>query len=162
MCFRAGAYVLTSILAFIIYMVVVAGPIAIAVGAIIGGSVLFENQPGVVAVVLFLVVGSIAAVVFIIVSTRLSMFFYIIIDQNAGVIESLTRSWRLTSGQIGTIIFIYCVQLVIGLAGLLALCVGLIFAAPLANMLLPATYLALTGTLHRPREKPEFVWEDDV
>ncbi len=45
----------------------------------------------------------------------------------------------------------------------LAFCVGLIFAIPLANLICPVTYLALTGTTkHRTSRQARVYWEDDA
>jgi uncharacterized membrane protein len=90
------------------------------------------------------------------------MYYYLVIDRNLGAIEALRQSWRLCRDRVGTIILVFFLQMAIGIAGLLALCVGLIFALPLAGLTLPVTYLALTGTKSTPAEKPESFWEDEL
>lgn len=74
------------------------------------------------------------------------MYFYLIIDQNAGVIDSLQRSWSVCRGSLGTITLVFFVQFAIYLAGLIACLVGSIFAWPLGSLLIPVTYLALAET----------------
>ena len=160
--FKGGQYVLTTILASIIFIIILGGPIGIAavVGAI-GLAAMGEWSAG--GIVVFLVASTLAAVFVIYVSSRLLMYYYIIIDRNAGVIDSLQQSWTLCRGRVGTIILVLFVQFAIILAGFLALCVGLVWAAPLASMLYPVTYLAMTGTRTSQQPgKPEFVWEDDL
>ena len=113
----------------------IAVPIAVAVGVIIGGILLLENQSGVAAFLLFLVVSGLAGLVFIFLTARLSMYYYLVIDRDAGVFDSLQESWRLCRNQVGTITLVYFVELAVFLAGFLAFCVGLIFAIPLITIL---------------------------
>ena len=158
---RAGRFVLTTILASIIFIVILAAPILIA--AVVDRHGHGRDGRAVSRRDHLVSDREYAGRVFVIyVSTRLLMYYYLIIDRNAGVIDSLQQSWILCQNRVGTIILVIFVQFAIVLAGFLALCVGLIFAAPLATMLYPVTYLALTGTRTAQPGKPEFIWEDDV
>jgi len=138
-----GPSLLTVILAWVIRWILFGVPIAVAVGVILGGFALFDLQLGVASALLFLVVSSAAGVVFIIVAARLSIYWYLVIDQGAGVFSSLLESWRLTRDLVGTITLVYCVQFAVFLAGVLALCFGLVFALPLATLIDTVLYLAI-------------------
>ena len=108
----------------------------------------------------FLVASTLAAVFFIYFSSRLLMNYYLIIDRDAGVFDSLFHSWELCRDKVGTIILVMFVQFAIVLAGFLAFCVGI-------GLCHPACQPALSGHLSGPdrartsREpgKPEFIWE---
>lgn len=156
-----GGSLLTVILAWIVHKVLLAVPIAVAVGVIVGGIVLMENQSGVAAVLLFLVVSGVAGIVFIILAARMSLYYYLVVDQGAGVFGSLAESWRLCRNQVGTITLVYCVQFAVALAGFLAFCVGLIFALPLVSLIDVVLYLAIvTGATSGGRTPPFFVKKD--
>jgi uncharacterized membrane protein len=160
--FRGGRFLLTALLASVVHKVLIAVPIVVATGVIIGGIVMMENQSGVAAFLLFLVVSGLAGLVFIVLFARLSMYYYIVIDRSGGVLDSLQQSWRLCRSQVGTIILVQCVCFAVFLAGLLACVVGLIFAFPLITLLDAVTYLALTGGATSGEKKPRFAWEEDT
>jgi hypothetical protein len=160
--FRGGPFLLTAILAWVVHKVMIAVPILVATGVIIAGIVMMENQSGVAAFLLFLVVSSLAGLVFIYLAARVSMYYYLVIDRNAGVFDSLLQSWRLCRNQVGTITLVYFVQFAVLLAGLLACAVGLIFAFPLMSLIETVTYLALVTGATSGDTKPRFSWDDDV
>jgi hypothetical protein len=159
--FKGGRVLLTTILATIVMLAVLALPILIAVGAITAGLVMMQDQSGLAAVLLFLVVSIPIGVVVVVLTVRLCMYYYMVIDRDAGVFESFRQSWRCTQNQASTITLVYCLQLAIWLAGLLALCVGLVFAIPLGNLLVPVTYLFLTETGKSGRDETEFYREKE-
>jgi hypothetical protein len=160
--FSGGRFVLTTILAWIVHKVVIAVPVLVATGVIVGGIFMMENQSGVAAFLLFLFVSGLAGLVFIYLAARVSMYFYLVIDRDAGVLDSLLLSWRLCQNQVGTITLVYFVQFAVLLTGFLAFCVGLIFALPLIPLLEAVTYLALTGGATSGEKEPRFVWEEDT
>jgi hypothetical protein len=159
--FTGGRYVLTMILSSIIFSLVLAGPIALAVGLITATMVAMGPQSagGIIA---FVLGSSLAAVMVVYVSSRLAMYYYLVIDRDAGVIGSLRQSWLLCKNRVGMIVMVVCLQMAIALAGILALCVGLIWAVPLASLVMPVTYLAMTGRKEAPGDKPEVIWEEDL
>jgi hypothetical protein len=159
--FSGGSFLLTALLAWVVHKVVLAVPIMIAVGVIVGGILLLENQSGVAAFLLFLVVSGLAGLVFIFLAARLSMYYYLVIDCDAGVFESLYESWRLCRNHVGTITLVYAVEFAVVLAGVLAFCVGLVFAAPLISLIDTVTYLALVTAATSGGNKPPFLWEDE-
>lgn len=143
--FTGGQYVLTTILAALLCGLICAGPILLAfVG---GAAVILLMQNGISALPLLLMIIIVTAFVTVAfyLSARLMQFYFVIVDRNAGVIESLQTSWLLTKNRVSTLILVYLLQTTINLAGLLACCVGLVFALPLSNLLLAVTYQALTG-----------------
>jgi uncharacterized membrane protein len=92
----------------------------------------------------------------------LSLYYYLVIDRGAGVFESLQESWRLCRNQVGTITLVYCVEFAVFLAGLLAVCVGLVFAGPLINLIDTVLYLAIVTATRSGVNKPRFVWDEDA
>ena len=80
------------------------------------------------AILLISVVGiAIACVVATYVSARFSQFPYMIIDHNAGAMDSLRWSWEVTRGRVSTLFGVYTMVFLINLGGLLACFVGLLF-----------------------------------
>jgi hypothetical protein len=154
--FSGGHFLLTVILAWIVRTVLFAIPILVAVGVIAGGIYLMENQSGVAAFLLFLFVSGIAGVIFIIMAARLSIFYYLVIDRNAGVFESLIESWRMCRNQVATVTLVYAVEFAVVVAGILALCVGLVFAAPLMILIDAVMYLAILTGATSGATKPRF------
>jgi uncharacterized membrane protein len=82
---------------------------------------------------------------------RLSQFYYLIIDRDAGVADSLRLSYGITRGKSGAIFVLGLVTTAINLAGVLACFVGLILTMPLTVLIFIVTYLALTG---QPTDDP--------
>lgn len=159
--FKGGRFVLTLILATIVFLGVLAVPILIAVGTITAGLVMMPAQSAVAAVLLFLAVSVPVGAVVVFLTVRLCMYYYMVIDRDAGVFESFRQSWRCTQHQGSTITLVFCLQVAIWLAGLLALCVGLIVAIPLGNLLVPVTFLFLTATEKSGSNELELYWEDE-
>jgi hypothetical protein len=156
--FTGAGYVLTTILAWLVMAVCVAGPIVLAflgIGAL--SSVVQADLPFLLTVVVIGLLGAIAVYL----SVRLSQYPFVVIDRNAGVFQALRTSWYLTKNKVPTIILVYLLWFTIILAGLLALCVGLIFAAPLASLLLAVTYQALTGQSSAPELQFLDSWDID-
>ena len=156
-----GRFLLTALLAWVVHKVAIAVPIAVAVGVIVGGILLLENQSGFAAILLYLVVSGMAGLVFIFLAARLSMYYYLVIDRDAGVFESLQESWRLCRNHVGTITLVYCVEFAVLLAGVLTFCVGLVIALPLICLIDTVTYLALITAATSGGSKPPFSWEEE-
>jgi hypothetical protein len=159
--FKGGRFVLTLILATIVFIAVLGVPVAIAVGAITAGLVMMPDLSVVATVLLFVAVSVPVGLVVVLLTVRLCMYYYMVIDCDAGVFESFHQSWHCTRYQASTMTLVFCLQLAILLAGFLAFCVGLIFAIPLGNLLVPVTYLYLTGTGTPGGEQSEIHWEND-
>src|SRR5262249_5658296 len=125
------------------------------------GVFFLQEQSVIATVLLFIVVSVPISVIVVFLTVRFCMFYYMVIDRDAGVFESFRQSWQCTRNQTSTITLVFCVQLAILLAGLLAFCVGLIFAIPLGNLLVPVTYLFLTGAEKSGGRDPELFWENE-
>jgi hypothetical protein len=160
--FSGARYLVTTILAAIvvaaILFAVVIIPIAM-LGALVAA---LKGQSSAGALVFVLGCAALAVFVLYLIA-RLLQLYYIVIDRNAGVLDSIGLSWQLTRGRAGHIVVIYLLQIVLIIAGLLALCVGLVFTLPLSNLLLVVTYLAL-GEAQEPRKDQLFEqsWEEDL
>lgn len=62
---------------------------------------------------------------------RLQFFICLIVEEDAGIIDSLKRSWEITDGHTMNLLFLFLAQIVIAIVGLILLIVGLFVAAPL-------------------------------
>jgi hypothetical protein len=142
--FHGGRFVLTTILATVLFMLVLGLIVLVNLIwiPILSGLV----GPRSLAIVLVFVVGiAIACIVSIYVSARFSQFPYMILDHNAGAVDSLRWSWEVTQQRVGTLIVVYAMLSLINLGGLLACFVGLLFTAPFTGLMLAVTYLSMTG-----------------
>lgn len=142
--FSGGRFILRFLLAGFLFTIALYG--AIVLGMIPGG--LVAMVPGVnpgVAATAFLLGGMIGVIGSILLAVRMSQFVYLIVDRDAGYLESLRLSFRITRGNAGMIIGIALLMTLINFAGALACFVGQIFTVPFALLLLAVTYLALTG-----------------
>ena len=160
--FGGGRFLLTVILAWIVHKLLIAVPIAAAVGVIFGGMVLMDSQSVLAAILLFLIVSVPAGLVCVLLITRLSLYYYLIIDRGAGVFESLIESWRLCKNHFGTITLVYCVEFAVLLAGILAVCVGLVIAGPLINLIDTVLYLAIITATSSGVVKPRFASDEEA
>jgi hypothetical protein len=158
--FRGGQYVLTTILAYLVIVIMVAVPVFLAVFLITFAIVAAGNNV-LVTVLVFLAVAVPTGLFIVYVTSRLTLFYYVIVDQNTGVFDAFRETWKLSGGAVGTIVLVLFVQLAILLAGFLAFCVGLVFAYPLAMMLMPVTYLALIGTKPGQPPPPDYYSEEE-
>ena len=73
--------------------------------------------------------------------------YYVSVDAKADVIESFSVAKTITENNWGTTILLWLVSGGISILGVLALCVGIIFAAPLISMLWATAYLMMSGQL---------------
>jgi uncharacterized membrane protein len=92
-----------------------------------------------IGLILFIVPG-------IIVSLGFANAPFYVIDQNMGPIEALKASWRSTEGQKGQMFLLSLAELGIVLAGLLALCLGILVAVPLMVIARTIVYTKMSGT----------------
>jgi hypothetical protein len=81
------------------------------------------------------------------VAARLSQFHLMILDEHAGVVDSLRYSWEATRHHVATMILVWLLLIVINAGGLLACFVGLLFTIPFTSLMLTVTFLSLT---HQP------------
>jgi len=157
--FSGGPYLVPVILAGIVVGLMVIAVIFPLAGIV--GIIFWMQRDSNLGLAAALVAVPIGLVIVIYLYARLFPFFYLIIDRNAGAIDSIRMSWQLTEKRAGTIILLYFIQMAIYIAGFLALCVGLIFAIPLMTMIVVVTYLALTGKAKAPA-RTLTTWEEEL
>ena len=72
---------------------------------------------------------------------------HIIVDREAGVLDSLQQSREATSGNYLAVFVLALASFGINLVGLLACGVGMLFSIPLGVLLLAVAYCGMTGQL---------------
>jgi hypothetical protein len=161
--FAGGRRLLSMIVAAAAMTIIVVLVIAVPATMLFGLVSALRRQTS-VALLGFVVAGASLAVLALYLMARLLQFYFIVIDRRAGPFASLRLSWEWTRGRAGTIVVVYLLQIVLNLAGLLALCVGLIFTMPLSSLLPVVTYLSLAGTQEQPQRRNALAepWEEDL
>ena len=76
---------------------------------------------------------------------RYSQFFLVLVERQAGVVESLNLSYRVMKGRVLQYLWLGCVLTVINYLGLLALIVGALITWPLSLLCIVVYYKAVTG-----------------
>jgi uncharacterized membrane protein len=141
--FTGGRSLVTLVLACIVLVGMLVVP---ALGIAVALSALFVAvlPAGPLVAILFLLGcgGSVSALGLYLVA-RLLQFYFLVIDRNFGILDSIRGSWQLTQGRAATIILVYGVQICVVLGGFLACCVGLVVALPVSSVMSVVTYLAL-------------------
>ncbi|GHV54347.1 hypothetical protein FACS1894181_18250 [Bacteroidia bacterium] len=125
-----GAYLLIAIPAVVIF---VGGLFLANFGALTGG------QPFRMGPVSWLVM-AVFLIAMIYFGIRLGFYVMFIVEEDAGAIESLRKSWKLTEGHVGELLLLIVVSIGIAIAGILCLGVGLLVAAPLTYVMMCAAY----------------------
>lgn len=72
-------------------------------------------------------------------------YTFVLVDQNVGVLECLSRAKDITKNNLLALVWLVLVSFGINLLGMLALCVGLIFTVPLSMLFLAVAYCKMTG-----------------
>ncbi|MCO6458213.1 MAG: hypothetical protein J5I93_23150 [Pirellulaceae bacterium] len=106
---------------------------------VLGGGILYSLAVG-AGFVLLIIPGFIVLILF-------WPYYYLIIDQKTRVFESFSVAYEITRQNVGQIILLALAGMGIVIIGLLAACVGVIFAGPLAQMLWVVGYLMMSGQL---------------
>jgi hypothetical protein len=159
--FTGGRYILGVFLSGLIFVVIFVVSIALVAGISVPVVLMLRDQPLAMIAVLTVVIG-LGASLIVYYAVRLAQFYYLIIDRNVGVFDSFGLSWQITRNRVPTLLLIYLVQFAIGMAGLLLCIVGIIWAAPLATLLLAVTYLALIGEATAPAKPAPEIWEEEL
>jgi uncharacterized membrane protein len=73
--------------------------------------------------------------------------YYLVLDGRASVFESFAQAYNITEGNRVTTFLLWLLSIAVIIVGLIALCVGVIFAAPLVAMLWATAYLMMSGQL---------------
>jgi uncharacterized membrane protein len=82
--------------------------------------------------------------------------YYLVVDEKAGIMESFSVAARITKNNWGSAFALSFIGAGIMILGLLALCVGVIFAAPLVAMMWVSAYLMISGQLHPVTKPPAY------
>lgn len=106
---------------------------------VLGGSLLGGIVAG-IAFLLCIVPGVILCLMF-------WPFYYLIVDNKYGVMDSFGVANKITEKNWGTAFLLWLLSIVIGVCGLLAFCVGIVFAIPLIGLLWATAYLMMSGQL---------------
>jgi hypothetical protein len=142
--FNGGRYLLPVILASILFFLIVLGVIGACLipGGLALAALGTNSNVGWGVLIVF---GIVAVVAYVLVAIRLSQFYYLILDRNLGVLDSLRVSIQITKGNELTIFVIYLLTVPITFLGLLICLVGVIFAVPFTTLMVVVMYLALAG-----------------
>jgi phage FluMu protein Com len=73
--------------------------------------------------------------------------YYLVVEEKASVFESFSLAYTVTEGNRVTTLLLWLLSIAVALLGLLAFCIGIIFAAPLITMLWATAYLMMSGQL---------------
>jgi len=117
------------------------------IGDIFAGGPFFVN--GILAAILVglaVIAGMIAFIVpGIILALMFSQVMYLIVDKNAGVMDSLSGSSHITRGNKGTLFLMAILSFGIMLLGFCVCCIGVFPAAALVSTIFAVAYLMMTG-----------------
>lgn len=86
----------------------------------------------------------------IVLAFGLSLSTYYVVDQELGPIEAMKASWETTMGHKGRIFAFGLLGALVGLAGMMACCVGYFAAAAVVHIGQAVIYLRLSGTAAGP------------
>ena len=108
---------------------------------------LLALQGGEEAVIIFTAIGLglLCWIPALIVSLMYSQFYYLIIEQDAGILESMSLSRQITAGNKLTLFAVWVLVGLLNMVGVLACCVGLLATAPFGALINVVVYLAMTG-----------------
>lgn len=88
----------------------------------------------------------IVAIPVIVLYLRFYFYSYFIVDREAGIMESITESFRITKEQTGQLVLLMLALLGLNILGVLALGIGLLFTIPMSMLALTFVYRALLET----------------
>jgi len=74
-------------------------------------------------------------------------FYFLIVDRKASVLESFSVAATITKGNWGSAFVLWIMSVGIILLGCFAICIGMLFAAPLVSMMFAVAYLMMSGQL---------------
>jgi hypothetical protein len=141
--FSAAPYLVRGVLAGLMIGLIALGVVIPCVLPAVITAVVTQNQEA--TAVLAIAGGLVAAAAMLVIWLMLSQYQYLIVDRNAGVMDSLRLSRMYTAGNRLAIFVILLAVGLINFAGVLACCVGMIFTAPYGMLALAVAYLSMTG-----------------
>jgi hypothetical protein len=158
--FSGGRFLWRTLVASLLCGLIMLGALFVPIFVMFALVPMLQGNSSVVAVIVFPAVCVISVFAFLFLMARLLQFYYLIIDRNARIVESLQVAWKMTKNRASTIVLLILGQFAIVLAGFLAFCVGLVFALPFISLLQVVTYLALRGSA-APAPVAD-AWEEDL
>ena len=141
--FAGGRYLIPGLLAYVVFGLV--NGLLIALGAAPAAAVYFLLGDEDATALAGLAGAAIFLIPLVYVTIMFSQFVFVLVDRQAGPIESLQVSAQITRGNKLSLILLWIVFTMINLLGCLALCVGLIFTTPFTWLMMAVTYLTMTG-----------------
>jgi hypothetical protein len=160
--FSGRGRVATMMLAGIIVFVIIGAPILLLSLVIVATYLSMARVEPLSVLLVFVFGGGSGAAWIIYMAARLMQFYFLVIDREVDVFQSIQWSWRLTRDRASTIILVSMLQFCVGLAGFLACCVGCIVALPLSSMMGVVTYLALVEPAKTTDTTPPVTWEEEL
>ena len=106
------------------------------------------RQPSVALLAAAVLLGIVAVMVVGAFYVRLSLYAYLLVDQDCGFIETLRDSFALTRGHVVELIALLVIAWFINLLGIVMCCVGLIFTVPLTMLMGACSYAMLVNERH--------------
>lgn len=128
-------------LVVVIGLVVVFGVALAVVGVPLGGATPGqppEMEPA--AAIGFMVAMLIFMAVAIFLTARFLLSHLVAIDRGEGAVDCYRLSWRITAGKFWTILGLFIIMMLLGIAGTFALLIGLIFVMPLYPAVIAQLY----------------------
>ena len=112
-------------------------------GAVVGGAMGGRDAAGIIAVV------GILAWMVLLIPAALYFWsaYYLVVDERAKVLESFGTAARISDGNKLTAFLITIVSFGIMMLGFFALCIGVLFAAPLVSLIWVTAYLMMSGQI---------------
>ena len=140
--FAGGPYFLKILPALLLVALIVIGIVAVCVlpPMLVG---MMISRDAMQILVLMGCVAAVAAVVYVML--MLSQFYYLILDRNVDVIDSLKTSKELMEGNKLTLLGIGLLFFVIMLVALIPFGLGLLVVVPYFMLMYPVIYLVITG-----------------
>jgi hypothetical protein len=74
-------------------------------------------------------------------------FYYVVVESKAAVTDSFSVASTITQGNRGTTFVLWLASIGMMIVGVLAFCIGILFAAPLVGVMWATAYLMMSGQL---------------
>ena len=144
--FNGGPYFGRIFLASLLLGIIVMAVFGVCFGPLmVIAYLVLQGGPPETLMVAAIVLALLAAIPVILVSLMFSQYYYLILDRDAGITESLSMSKDIMVGNKLTLFLINLLLGLIILASMLPCFLGLIAAIPFAALIKPIVYLAVTG-----------------
>lgn len=143
--FRGGRFFLRFLGAALLYVLALV-PVFIVCAVPAGVAIaLTRGEPSGLAIVAIIASIILWVVGVMFVSVRLYLFPYVLVDRDCGAIDSIRASFEITRGHVVELLAVALLSGLIGISGVLACGVGLLFTYPLGMLILSAAYALLAG-----------------